>query len=196
MNIATERRAFLALVVFIASTAILWYLNPEKKIRENVNVGDKYLSIGMTFGYKPDDLYTMLDGFSEQNTKDERFYLIMDLFYPVLYGFSLAILLAYLQSKYPIASPGRFHYLWVLPLCAIVFDWGENISMIWIQSNYKKRTPGLMEVSDSLRRVTEFSRIMTMLKLLFIYASFFMAVFAVLFLIQSGWKALRPARAS
>jgi len=194
-NIATARLALLAVLVALVSTVILGYFNPEKKIRENV--GDKYLSIGMTFGYRPADLYTMLDGFSEQNTKDERNFLILDLFYPLLYGFSYAILLAYLQRVYPAANvPVRFHYLWALPLCAMVCDWGENLSMLWIQANYRKGAQGLGEVSNGLRWMTEFSRFMTMLKLLFVYATLFMTIFSVLFLIKAGWNALRPARAS
>lgn len=185
-NFATAWRALLALLVIGVSTAALAYFNPEKKIRENV--GDKYLSIGMTFGYKPDDLYTMLDGFSEQNRKDTRVYLIADLFYPLFYGFAGAIVLAYLQRAYQPASPVRFHYLWVLPLCAMVFDWGENLSMLWIQSHYRKGALALGEISSGLRWMTDFSRTMTMLKLLFIYASLLMSIFSILFLLQAGWN--------
>lgn len=197
-NIATWRFALLALLVIGVSTAVLGYFNPEKKIRENV--GDKYLSTNMTFGYKPDDLYTMLDGFSEQNRKDTRVFLIADLFYPLFYGFSFAIILAYLQRAYQPASPVRFHYLWVLPLCAMVFDWGENLSMLWIQSHYRKGALALGEISSSLRWMTDFSRTMTMLKLLFIYASLFMSIFSILFLLQAGWnglwRLLQPQKAS
>lgn len=188
-NIGTWRLALLALLVIGVSTAILAYFNPEKTIRENV--GDKYLSIGMTFGYKADDLYTMLDGFSEQNRRDTRVYLIVDLFYPLIYGFSFAIILAYLQRTYMPASPVKSHYLWVLPLCAMVFDWAENLSMLWIQANYRKG-----EISNVMRWMTDFSRAMTMLKITFIAASFFIAIVLVIGLILSGLKAMRPQGAT
>lgn len=197
-NIATARLALLALLVIIVSTLALGYFNPEKEIRKNV--GNKYLSIGMTFGYKPDDLYTMLDGFSEQNTKDERFFLILDLIYPLLYGFAGAILLAYLQRVYDPAAEVRNHYLWALPLCAMVCDWGENISMLLIQGNYVKRTGGLAQISNNIRWLTEFSRIMTMLKLLFIYASVLLVLISLFYLvvnlIKFGLKEPRPQGAS
>ena len=197
-RIATGWLALLALAVFLVSTALLAYLNPEKKIRANVNVGDKYLSIGMTFGYKPEALYTMLEGFSEQNTKDERTYLILDLIYPLLYGFSFAIILAYLQRVYLPASPVRHHYLWVLPLCAMVFDWGENLSMIWIQANYRKGAQAIGDISNTMRWMTDFSRAMTMLKITFIAASLFIALAIVCGFILSWLKGLwtRPQGAT
>jgi len=185
-NITTGRFALLALGVFLVSTVVLDRLNPEKTIRANPNVGDKYLSIGMTFGYKAEDLYTMLDGFSEQNTKDERVYLILDLVYPLLYGLSWAIILAYLQRIYMPTSTIRNHYLWVLPLCAMVFDWAENLSMIWIQANYRKG-----EISNTMRWMTDFSRAMTMLKITFIAASFFVAFALLLGIAASWWKGPR-----
>jgi len=191
-RIATLPTVLIAIALFTVANIVISILNPKKKIQESLNSSHvTYFAAGKSFGYEPKQLYAMLDAFNKQPDgemlRDEyRRFFYYDFVYPWIYGLSLAVILAYLQKKWNMPEAGsaiepmRMHYLWVLPLAAMVFDYAENISLLLVVKNYK---------GEPLPLLVGFSRLMTMLKLLFIYASLF------LFLCLIGlwiWGAVKP----
>lgn len=169
-RIANPYVALLALVILIGSTYIIGRLNPSEEIQKSISV--PYVSVGTNFGYRAEDLYRMLDAFNSQANGKElkekyRRFFYYDLIYPWFYALSAAILIAYLQRSFNATNPVGMHFLWMLPILAGVFDYGENLSLLSILSNYDG-TP--------LKMLDRFSRLMTMLKLVFISASLFVIV--------------------
>lgn len=184
----------IAIAVFSIASTVIAILNPKKKIQESLKSSKvTYFAAGRSFGYEPQQLYTMLDVFNqspeekqsaEKQPDDKQVdgaklkgqfqrFLYYDFVYALFYGLSLAVILAYLQRKWntPEAESGleaiRVHYLWTLPLFAMLFDFAENISLLLLLKNYQ---------GQALPLLVGFSRLMTMLKLLFIYASFFLYI--------------------
>jgi len=183
-GMASPLNAFIALLVLIASTVIIGALSPEDKIAPNINV--PYVAIGRTFGYESEPLYKMLDALNAQpdgkNRTLYRNFLYYDLIYPWFYGLAGAILLAFLQKNFNEQAAIKAHYFWTLPLLAALFDFGENISMLILLRLYDGKPRNAL---------LGFSQLMTMLKIIFICASFLMVVFATLMLIGAGIKALK-----
>ncbi|HEV7373568.1 MAG TPA: hypothetical protein VGN95_02540 [Pyrinomonadaceae bacterium] len=191
-KIATLQHVLIAIAVFTVSFAAITILNPKKKIQESLNTSNvTYFAAGRSFGYDPKQLYLMLDAFNEREDgktlrKEYTRFFYYDFIYPLLYGFSLAVIIAYLQKKWnmPDAASGlkptEMHYLWTLPLLAMVFDYAENISLLLILKNYE---------GEPLPLLAGFSRLMTMLKLLLLYASFFLYLCLIALWI---WEAIKP----
>jgi hypothetical protein len=170
-RIATLPIAVVAFAVMLGSTYLLGRLNPSDEIEKSIDV--PYVSIGMTFGYKADDFYRMLDSIDRQPNGQElkekyRRFFYYDLIYPWVLALAGAILIAYLQHSYNETHAVGMHYLWALPIVAAVFDNAENISMLNFLSRYDGKP------MDTL---LGFSRLMTMLKLIFIYAYWFVILY-------------------
>jgi hypothetical protein len=166
-RIATLPVALVSLLVLIGSTYVVGKLNPSEEITKSIEV--PYVSIGMTFGYEPAALYGMLDAMdahhngAELKAKFRRFF-YYDLIYPWFYALAGAVLIAYLQRGYNSTHTVSMHYLWVLPIVAGLLDYAENLSMLRVLSIYEGKP---------LTTLVGFSRLMTMLKLVFIYAYLF-----------------------
>ena len=156
---STSTCAWVALVVFVVSTVLLDLYNPKNMIRERLK--DKYFSTDMTPGYSPAKLFTMLDLYAPEDfVAHKRFLSRHDLIYPLLYGFSSLIMLAYLQGALAPGDTHRIKYLWAIPLGAMLFDYLENGSMYLIVNSYDKNSPPTT--------LAIFSTVMTTFKLLFI----------------------------
>ncbi|HEX8887614.1 MAG TPA: hypothetical protein VF779_00450 [Pyrinomonadaceae bacterium] len=210
-GIVTLPAALIAIAVLLGSTNIIARLSPEKEIQKSLGTVP-YFRAGRTFGYEPQQLYAMLDVFNQKpdeeaqgeakeeankETKKEmdgealrnaylKFF-SYDFIYPLIYGFSMALIIAYLQKKWNTEGSGngleaiRGHYLWALPLVAMVFDYAENISLIHVIKNYRgEPMPGWVG----------FSRWMTMFKLVLVYASYLLCSWLVLLLVRDLWKCL------
>ncbi len=200
MSLGGNRLAFLAaLVVLVASTVALDRLTPLKEIKKRL--GDKtYISTGMTFGYRPADLYAMLDAYRDESdrVKDDakefdyykahRFFIALDMIYPLLYSVSLAVMLGCLL---PYAAPhehAKIHYLTLVPLLAAVFDYLENLSLLAVinghEADHTARHNGL----------AAFSSAMTTAKLALLYATLFVVVVGLIQLAVSFIpRATKPA---
>jgi len=87
--------------------------------------------LDMRYWYTPEDAYRLL---SELGSKGRRIYaateLTLDLLFPFVYGSLLAILMVHLQENSRCA---------LLPLTAALADWAENITIVYLISNYEER---------------------------------------------------------
>jgi hypothetical protein len=210
-GIVTLPAALIAMAVLLGSTSIIARLSPEKEIQKSLGTVP-FFRAGRSFGYEPQQLYAMLDIFNKKpdqkaqgeakeeankETKKEvdgealkndylKFF-SYDFIYPLIYGFSMALIIAYLQKKLNTEGSGngleaiRMHYLWVLPLAAMVFDYAENISLIHVIKNYR---------GEPMPLWVGFSRWMTMFKLLLVYASYLLCIWLILLLLRDLWKFL------
>lgn len=192
-RIATLPIVLTMIVVYAGSTIALAYLNPKDKIQDSLKTSKvTYFAAGRTFGYDPQKLYAMLNAFNKQPDGDKlkkeyRGFFYYDFIYPLLYAVSLAVIIAYLQKRWNIPEaageiePMKMHYLWALPLLAMVFDYLENLSLLFVLKNYE---------GAPMPFVVGFSRWMTMLKLLLVYASLFLFICLILIWLGDAWKAL------
>jgi hypothetical protein len=176
--------ALVALLVMLGSTYLLGRLNPSAEIEKSISPVP-YVAIGMTFGYEPQAFYRMLDSINAQpkekklKEKYEQFF-YYDLIYPWVLAIAGALLIAYLQHSYNETRAVGPHYLWVLPIVAAVFDNAENISMLILLGRYDgKPMDGLLG----------FSRLMTMLKIVFIFAYWVVIILLGVAKIASVFKA-------
>lgn len=145
--------ALLALVILVGSTVLLGRFNPKNPIIERLC--NQYFSTDQTPFYSPPALFKMLDMYSPngEETRAHIRFIYLDLIYPVVYAVTGTILLAFLL---PILLPtlhAKFPYLSLLPVAAAVFDYLENLSMLWILRNYPpadSRTFGIAYFSSAM----------------------------------------------
>jgi hypothetical protein len=179
----------LALFALIYSTMYFGRINPKEKIAARV---PNYFSTDMTFGYSPADLIAVLKNYQPIDFKDHREFISKDMFYPIFYSISLAVLIACLLPAFPhaLVDYRRVHYLWLLPLLAALFDYAENLSMGSALDQYQ--SPGGAAGTGLMRLAS----VMTSTKLTLLYASFLVAILGLLCSLWAAVKLLRPAASS
>lgn len=69
-----------------------------------------------------------------------------DIAYPLIYGFAFSLLLAYL---WPRIAPGTRWLRWLplIPLAGMLFDFGENIAIVTLLSQYPAQPDGLARLA-------------------------------------------------
>ena len=181
LSLGESRLAFFtALAILILSTVALARITPLKGIQQRL--GEKYVSTGMTFGYRPADLYAMLDEYRQDQDlyKAHRLFIALDMIYPLLYSVSLAVMLGGLvRYAVPADVYAKIHCLTLVPLLAAVCDYLENLSLLAVIN--------LHEADSSARHngLAAFSSAMTTAKLLLHYAALFVVVVGLLGLAAS-----------
>ncbi|NOQ73903.1 MAG: hypothetical protein GQ574_17985 [Crocinitomix sp.] len=86
--------------------------------------------VDLTFGYNPDRTVQMINGYGPESA---AYYINSEMFtdaiYPVIYAFFYGIILSLLYKKKEL--------LWIrmLPFIAMIFDFLENISIIYLLEN-------------------------------------------------------------
>ena len=171
LKISSPGAAIAALVVFVISSVVFAKINPKKAIAERL--GDKYFSTDTTFGYTPDNLYVMLQEYDHNDRAAHYSYTGLDLIYPCFYAIPWAIITACLMRTFAVSANCRIHYLMFVPIAVAVFDYLENFSMLGLVLMLPAR-------SNSL---AWFSTGMTMVKLVLIYAVFFLFTTGVIKLV-------------
>ena len=87
-------------------------------------------------GYDMGYVSTLLSTLGEEGRKTYLFHQIpMDMIYPLLFGISYSLLLAYFLNKLNRLNSSLF-YLCLLPLAAGVFDYLENAGIIMMLTSY------------------------------------------------------------
>ncbi len=95
---------------------------------------------------------------------------VYDFIYPPFYAVPLALLLAYF---FPVLFPGRggrHRWLALLPLAAMVFDYAENLTMLWVIDHYEAKY-------ELLLGILRLSRVFTALKLALLSATMLILFF-------------------
>ncbi|HYG09411.1 MAG TPA: hypothetical protein VD835_05515 [Pyrinomonadaceae bacterium] len=130
----------LALVILVSATALLDLYNPKNDLIKRL--GEKYPGETVYFStdqkpfYSPTALFGMLDKYSDEDRRAHIRFIYLDLIYPLIYSVTAAILLAFLLPVLLPARQAKFPYLSLLPIAAAVFDYLENLSMLWILRRY------------------------------------------------------------
>jgi hypothetical protein len=159
---------------------LLGRFNPKNNITERL--GKDYFSTDQTWFYSPHKLFDMLDRYSDEDRRAHVRFIYLDLVYPLIYSVTAAILLAYLLPVSLPALHARFPYLGLLPFAVAVFDYLENLSLLYILQRHEANNP--------LFGMARFSSLMTTSKLFLMYAA------AALLLIGSVALVVRWLRAA
>ncbi|HZH33106.1 MAG TPA: hypothetical protein VEY11_20230 [Pyrinomonadaceae bacterium] len=171
----------LALVILVGASLLLDRFNPKNDIIERLGKG--YFSTDQTPFYRPQQLFDMLDRYSEEDRRAHVRFIYLDLIYPLIYSVTAAILLAYLLPVLVPPLPARFTYLSLLPFAVAVFDYLENLSLLYILQRYgaNNRPFGM----------ACFSSVMTTSKLFLMYATAALFLIGLVTLVVKGLRAAR-----
>lgn len=163
----------LALAILVGVSIFLGRYNPKNPIINSL--GKDYFSTDQTWRYEPQKLFVMLDKYDKADKQRGEFrqaharFIYLDLIYPLIYAITGTVLLMSMLSALLAAPPAWLRYLTFLPILIAVFDYLENLSMLWILRNYK--------AGSAPFGVARFSSAMTTSKLFLMY--FAAALFAI-----------------
>jgi hypothetical protein len=102
----------------------------------------------MPAGYNADYVNTLLDTLGEKGRNAYLFnQLPLDMIYPLLFGISLCLILAYLLKKLD-KLEGKLFYICLLPLFSALFDYSENIGIISILNTYPNHSNLLIQITN------------------------------------------------
>lgn len=143
-NLKGKRVFFL----FILSTAVyIFMLTVTIPEVMNYSGGMKLMDM-MPTGYNPNYVNSLLGALSEQG---RRAYLLhqlpADMIYPLLFGVSNCLVLAWFLNKLGKFQSSLF-YLCLLPIFAGIFDYCENIGIIRILSTYPQNSILLSQITN------------------------------------------------
>ncbi|TCK89137.1 alpha/beta hydrolase family protein [Natranaerovirga hydrolytica] len=150
----------IALLAFLIFVAFMIFVLPS--VSENTKQMTGILESPDTlFYYTAEELYTMAEMYEE----DGRAYYIktrltFDIIWPAVYLFFLVSAIAIVYRHFN--SSSNWRYTIVLPFIGVIFDCLENIGASIVMYRFPQRTPVLAELTP----------VFTMLKWIFIYASF------------------------
>lgn len=97
--------------------------------------------------YSPSFAHEMVTAYGAEGRALYRiFALSADLIYPLIYGFAFALLLAYLWPR--LATGVRWlRFLPLIPLTAMLFDIGENLSVVTMITQYPVQSYGMARLA-------------------------------------------------
>ena len=102
----------------------------------------------MPFGYNAAYVNTLLNTLGEKGRYAYLFNQIpLDMIYPLLFGISLCLILAYLLKKLG-KLEGTLFYICFLPLISALFDYCENIGVITILNSYPDNSNLLAQTTN------------------------------------------------
>ncbi len=111
----------------------------------------------MPTGYDADYVNALLNALGENGRDAYLFNQIpLDMIYPFLFGISNMLILAYFLNKLGKIDSYLF-YLCFLPLCSGLFDYGENIGIITMLTDYPNNSNMLTQASSVFSVLKSFS---------------------------------------
>ncbi|HKG15537.1 MAG TPA: hypothetical protein VKB12_19605 [Pyrinomonadaceae bacterium] len=174
---ATWKAALAALAVLLVSSYVIGKYNPKDEIERGLKGAyvstDNPYKTEHTLWYDTARVTSMLGMYDEPEhypklyDAHRRFILRHDLVYPLCYGITGVILLAFF---YPWRGGPR--WLVLLPLAAMAFDYAENFTMLAFLGRFRANP-------QTTLTLLELSRVFTFAKLCLLMLSF--ALFAFLF---------------
>jgi hypothetical protein len=113
----------------------------------NFSEGMKLLDMIPT-GYNVEYVNSLLNTLGEQGRDTYLFNQIpIDMIYPLLFGTSYCLILAYILNKLE-KLKGNFFYLCLLPLFSGLFDYFENIGIITMLNSYPDNSILLTQITN------------------------------------------------
>jgi hypothetical protein len=166
--------AAVAFGIFLLFTALVL---PQQSAQADVYSGG-LATPDTSLTYSPEDLYQMAEAFGEAGREAYiRARFTFDVFWPLVYLFFLVTSISWIYAKF-VPAQRWYRYANLIPLVGAIFDYMENISASIVMWRYPSRTAG----------VDVLAPIFTMLKWVFIGASFLLLVVGV---VLGIWRALR-----
>lgn len=177
----TGKVALVALAVLLASTYVIRNYSPKRSIEDHLK--DDYIATDSTFLYDTGRVTKMLKRYEAADYEaHESFILRWDLVYPLCYGLSSILILAYFCPW----RGGWARWLVLLPLVTMAFDYTENFTMLAFLRSFRlnQQTPlTLLEVS----------RVFTAAKILMIFISFAVLIIFVVGFVAAHLRARTAA---
>jgi len=102
----------------------------------------------MPLGYDSDYINTLFDTLGEKGRSVYLYYQIpVDMIYPFLFGLSYCLLIAYfLKKHHKLNTP--YIYLCFLPVIAGIADYGENLGIVTMLTNFPELTQFSMTATN------------------------------------------------
>ncbi|MEM7532477.1 MAG: hypothetical protein AAF639_09880 [Chloroflexota bacterium] len=147
---ATLRNVLIAMGVFILFSVIIFntgFIPTLSQIAPDVSLLDN------TFGYSTDDVREVLVAYGEEGRRlYQRYLLIFDFVYAVVFAVSNSLFLAYLLTRlFPAVSYLRLLYL--LPFGGLILDFLENIGILTLLTSYPSTMAGLVPIVSTVTMV-------------------------------------------
>lgn len=131
----------------------------------------------MPTGYSPAYVKTLLETLGEEGRHNYLFIQIpVDMLYPLLFGVSYSLLLAYFLIK--LGWPKNYFVICLLPLNAGLFDCFENIAVVNM----------LMQYPSEVTSVSEVASVLTIIKSIFSTFSFMAIVMVGALFLLKKWR--------
>lgn|GEM_PF-523788 len=131
----------------------------------------------MPAGYSPVYVKTLLEILGEEGRHSYLFIQIpVDMLYPLLFGVSYSLLLAYFLIK--LGWPKSYFVICLLPLAAGLFDYFENIAVVNM----------LMRYPSEVTSVAEVASVLTIIKSIFSTFSFMAIVIVGALFLLKKWR--------
>src|SRR3954469_13566512 len=102
LKIASLPVVLAAAFVYLVVTTLFMKFNPKNAIEERFKQAlnrELFFRQNLSF-YGPRRFYAMLDAYTEADYRDEYKSLFADIFYPLIYGSALALIIVHLQNQF------------------------------------------------------------------------------------------------
>ena len=138
------------LILFLLAHAVLLVMMTVTFPRINAQMGNKAFDL-QTFGYSYKDAVMMLGNLDQETTEIYVFpqLLLLDVLYPLLLALLLSALIIRLQNLKDQSSGywrSKFH---LLPFSAMIFDYIENVLILYMLSHQDNISKLLVAVASS-----------------------------------------------
>lgn len=146
---ATRRNILLLLAVFVIVNAGLLPVLGARIEALSGGVGP----LDLRLAYSPAEAYTALAAYGDEG---RQLYLLieltLDLIYPLVYGLFFALTIVYCLRPV-LAKTHILQRAALLPLVAMLADWGENAGLALLLLNYPNRMDGLAAFTSTVTTI-------------------------------------------
>jgi len=129
------------------------FMMPDKDF--DTKTGDYKLLDLMQF-FTPDEFYAAVDNYTQTGVDFYLSHVYLDFIYPLIYGFLFLLLMVFSMNKIEEKERKITPWLW-LPMVAVVADYGENISFIYLLNLWPSRADAIVYVALFFNTVKWFS---------------------------------------
>lgn len=136
INSISNWKTLVGILMVYLLFALVLLPNAEEKI--NRLAGKEIGPIDLTFGFNPARILQMVEDYGQEGREYySEVEMTIDLAYPIVYAFMLAIILTILYRRLLLA-PVR--YLNLLPFVALFFDYLENLTIVSLLTHYPEQS--------------------------------------------------------
>ena len=172
-GVSNGRIALLSTIIFVVFTVVVLPLQSDNAADRSEDVG----SPDMSFFYSADDLYEMAEAYGEAGRNAYiRTRFTFDIVWPLVYTLFLSTTISWAFQR-AFSPQSWMRRLNLAPLIGALFDYLENLSTSLIMYRYPLQTP----VVDFL------APLFTLLKWIFISASFFFLLIGIALAVGNGF---------